>query len=54
MPPMGSLVAFSACMYLVTNVSQMLATSQVDVNPPVALAVLGSGSLRAARAEAAA
>jgi len=77
---MGSLVAFSAYMYLVTNVSQTLATSYVYVNPPVALAVgawlggeqiapqtfgaialilsalavLGGGSMRSARAEAAA
>ncbi|WER48834.1 drug/metabolite exporter YedA [Cupriavidus sp. WKF15] len=77
---MGSLVAFSAYMYLVANVSQTLATSYVYVNPPVALAVgawlggeriapqtlgaivliltaltvLGIGSLRTARAEAAA
>jgi len=76
----GSLVAFSAYMYLVANVSQTLATSYVYVNPPVALAmgawlggekvapqtlgaivlilaglaVLSLGSLRSARAEAAA
>ncbi|MGN5478056.1 EamA family transporter [Cupriavidus basilensis] len=36
---MGSLVAFSAYMYLVAKVGQRLATSYVYVNPPVALAV---------------
>lgn len=35
----GSLVAFTAYMYLVANVGQTLATSYVYVNPPVALAV---------------
>lgn len=35
----GSLVAFSAYMYLVGKVSQTLATSYVYVNPPVALAM---------------
>ncbi|MDF3837424.1 drug/metabolite exporter YedA [Cupriavidus basilensis] len=35
----GSLVAFSAYMYLVANVSPTIATSYVYVNPPVALAV---------------
>lgn len=38
---LGSLVAFSAYMYLVANVSQTLATSNVYVNPPVAL-VMGA------------
>ncbi|WP_454742612.1 EamA family transporter [Cupriavidus necator] len=76
----GSLVAFSAYMYLVSTVSQTLAASYVYVNPPVALAmgawlggeqiapqtlgavllillaltVLSVGTLRTARAEAAA
>ncbi|SOZ17976.1 putative inner membrane protein, DUF6 [Cupriavidus taiwanensis] len=35
----GSLVAFSAYMYLVSTVSQTLAASYVYVNPPVALAM---------------
>ncbi|WP_029047008.1 EamA family transporter [Cupriavidus sp. amp6] len=76
----GSLVAFSAYMYLVATVSQTLSTSYVYVNPPVALAmgawlggeqiapqtlyavvlillalaVLSVGTLRTARAQAAA
>ncbi len=35
----GSLVAFSAYMYLLSKVNQTLATSYVYVNPPVALAM---------------
>lgn len=35
----GSLVAFSAYMYLVANVSPTVSSSYVYVNPPVALAV---------------
>jgi drug/metabolite transporter (DMT)-like permease len=35
----GSLLAFSAYMYLVANVSPSLATSYVYVNPPLALGI---------------